>query len=66
MDYFYQLNNLFVLLDDNEKNSILQLFSQYDPSANDSMQDGEIEEHQFHEFMDDEGVEETGERNVDK
>ena len=75
MDYYIQLNNLMVLLDDNEKNNLLQLFSQLEGAAIDMTQDGEADEHQFAEIeeeeeeeeeaVDVEGVEVLGERKVE-
>ena len=47
MDYYIQLNNLMVLLDDNEKSNLLQLFSQLEGAAIDMTQDEEADEHQF-------------------
>lgn len=79
MDYYIQLNNLMVLLDDNEKSNLLQLFSQLESAAIDMTQDEEADEHQFAEIEeeedeeeeeeeedeDEEGVEEMGERKVE-
>ena len=75
MDYYIQLNNLMVLLDDNEKSNLLQLFSQLEGAAIDMTQDEEADEHQFAEIEEEEdeeeeeeneeGVEEMGERKVE-
>ena len=63
MDYYIQLNNLMMLLDDNEKSNLLQLFSQLEGAAIDVTQDGDADEHQFDEIEEEE--EETGERIVE-
>lgn len=73
MDYYIQLNNLMMLLDDNEKSNLLQLFSQLEGAAIDVTQDGDADEHQFDEIEeeeeeeeeDEEEEEETGERIVE-
>lgn len=61
MDYYIQLNNLMMLLDDNEKSNLLQLFSQLEGAAIDVTQDGEADEHQFAEIEEEEEEEEEGE-----
>ena len=50
MDYYFQLNNLMGLLDDNEKNTLLQLFSQLEGAGVDVTQDAEGDEHLFEEI----------------
>ena len=47
MDYYIQLNNLMMLLDDNENSYILKLFSQLFCYEIDVTQVGDADEQQF-------------------